>query len=361
MDIATEGPAKGKSGKGKNGGKNGGKSAREAYYDRISKLDMAPLWVVLKDIIPAQPKTVCAPAIWRYKDVRPYVSEAGSIISAQEASRRVLVLENPLLRGKSRITQSLYAGLQLILPGEIAPPHRHAASAIRFILDGEGAYTQVDGEKTIMAPGDFVLTPFWTIHDHGNTSKKSMMWLDVLDVPTVNFFETSFYEHFEEEKQNTKRDHEDSLMRYGSGVLPDGTDRTPKNSPIINYPYKRMRPILDRLAKAGDIDPRHGARFRYANPVTGGWALPTMGAHLALLPKNFKGKDYQATDGTIFVCVEGEGSTKIGGKVFEWGPKDVFVIPSWMKYSHNAKKESVLFSISDRPAQEALGIWREKA
>ena len=107
-------------------GKNGN-AAREAYYDRISKLDMAPLWVVLKDIIPEQPKTVCAPAIWRFKDVRPYVSEAGSIITAQEASRRVLVLENPLLRGKSRITQSLYAGLQLILPGEIAPPHRHAA------------------------------------------------------------------------------------------------------------------------------------------------------------------------------------------------------------------------------------------
>ena len=88
--------------------------------------------------------------------------------------------------------------------------------------------------------------------------------------------------------------------------------------------------------------------------------MPTMGAHLALLPKGFKGKDYQSTDGTIFVCVEGEGSTKVGGKMFEWGPKDVFVVPSWMKYSHNAKKESVLFSISDRPAQEALGIWREK-
>src|SRR3978361_36734 len=145
MDAVTQG--KTKAGKGKAGGKN---DARAAYYDRISKLDMAPLWVVLKDIIPEQPKTVCAPAIWHYKDVRPYVSEAGSIISAQEASRRVLVLENPLLRGKSRITQSLYAGLQLILPGEIAPPHRHAASAIRFILDGEGAYTHVDGAKPIL-------------------------------------------------------------------------------------------------------------------------------------------------------------------------------------------------------------------
>ena len=128
------------------------------------------------------------------------------------------------------------------------------------------------------------------MHDHGNTSKKPMMWLDVLDVPTVNFFETSFYEHFDDEKQNTKRDDEDSLMRYGSGVLPDGTDRTPKNSPIINYPYARMRPILERLAKAGDVDPRHGARFRYANPVTGGWALPTMGAHLALLAQGLQGQ-----------------------------------------------------------------------
>src|SRR6476660_3254565 len=366
MDIATDGPAKTKAAKGKNGGKNGnktaskgGQAAREAYYDRISKLDMAPLWVVLKDIIPEQPKTVCAPAIWRYKDVRPYVSEAGSIITAEEATRRVLVLENPLLRGKSRITQSLYAGLQLILPGEIAPPHRHAASAIRFILDGEGAYTQVDGEKTIMSPGDFVLTPFWTIHDHGNTSKTSMIWLDVLDVPTVNFFETSFYEHFDDEKQNKRLEDQDSLARYGSGVLPDGTDTSLNRSPIINYPYAKMKPVLQRMMKTGDVDARHGARVRYANPFNGGWVMPTMGAHLAMLPKGFKGKDYRATDGTIFVCQEGEGTTKVGGETFEWGPKDVFVVPSWMKYSHQTKKESVLFSISDRPAQEALGICRE--
>jgi gentisate 1,2-dioxygenase len=357
MDIAA---AKAKAGKGKNGnnGKNGAEAAREAYYEKISKLDMAPLWVVLKDIIPDEPKTVCAPAVWHFKDVKPLVAEAGQVISAEEATRRVLVLENPKLRGQSRITQSLYAGLQLILPGEIAPPHRHSPAAIRFILDGEGAYTQVDGEKTLMSPGDFVLTPSGTIHDHGNESKKSMIWLDVLDVPTVNFFETCFYEHFDYERQNTRRADGDSLDRYGSGVLPDGTAH--RNSPIVNYPYAKMRQILERLARAGDIDPHHGARFRYANPLTGGPVMPTMGAHLALLPKNFKGKNYQATDSTIFVCVEGEGTTKAGDQTLEWGPKDVFVVPSWMKHAHNAKKESVLFSISDRPAQEALGIWREK-
>ena len=359
MDLAAQTGAKAKNGN-KNGKKDSGKSARDAYYERISKLDMAPLWVVLKDIIPDEPKTVCSPAIWHFEDVKPLVAEAGSVISAEEATRRVLVLENPSLRGQSRITQSLYAGLQLILPGEIAPPHRHSPAAIRFILDGEGAYTQVDGEKTVMSPGDFVLTPAGTIHDHGNDSKKSMIWLDVLDVPTVNFFETCFYEHFEYKRQNTRRDQNDSLVRYGSGILPDGSDQATKHSPIVNYPYAKMRPILERLRSAGDVDPRHGARFRYANPRTGGWVMPTMGAHLALLPKGFKGKNYQATDSTIFVCVEGEGATKVGDKMLEWGPHDVFVAPSWTKYAHNAKKESVLFSISDRPAQEALGLWRER-
>jgi gentisate 1,2-dioxygenase len=334
---------------------------RQAYYDAISKLGMAPLWVVLKDIASNEPKTVCAPAIWRFNDVKSAVYKAGKIISAEEATRRVLILENPNLRGKSRITQSLFAGLQLILPGEIAPPHRHTAAATRFILSGGGAYTQVDGEKTIMQTGDFVTTPHWTTHDHGNTSKRPMIWLDVVDVPTINFFETSFYEHCVDEKQNTRRDHEDSLFRYGMGILPDGADTKLNRSPIINYPYAKMRPILDRLVRAGDVDPRHGARFRYANPLNGGWTMPTMGAHLALLPKGFKGSGYRSTDGTIFVCVEGEGSTKIDDTVLEWGPKDVFVVPSWMRYSHAAKRASVLFSISDRPAQEALGIWRESS
>ena len=131
-------------------------------------------------------------------------------------------------------------------------------------------------------------------------------------------------------------------------------------SPIINYPYAKMRPILERLARTGDVDPHHGARFRYANPVNGGWVMPTMGAHLALLPKGFKGKDYRSTDGTIFVCVEGQGSTRVDGQVLEWGPRDVFVIPPWKRYAHTAKDESVLFSISDRPMQESLGIWREE-
>jgi gentisate 1,2-dioxygenase len=167
-------------------------ATRKAYYERIAKKDMAPLWERLKDLVPREPVTACQPAIWHFKDVKALVHEAGELITAREAERRVLVLENPGQKGKSRITNTLYAGLQLILPGEIAPAHRHTSSAIRFILDGEGAYTQVEGEKTIMSPGDFVITANWCAHDHGNQSKQSMIWLDVLDLPTVNFFESAF-------------------------------------------------------------------------------------------------------------------------------------------------------------------------
>jgi gentisate 1,2-dioxygenase len=249
----------------------------------------------------------------------------------------------------------------MILPGEIAPAHRHVSSAIRFVLEGEGAYTAVEGEKAFMVPGDFVITANWAPHDHGNPSNQPMMWLDVLDFPAVNFFEASFADYFDEKDkmQNTSRGDGDSLAFYASGVLPDGAPVALNRSPVVNYTYARTRPILDRLEKAGDIDKSHGARVRYANPINGGPVLPTMGAHLALLPKGFSGEPYRATDGTIFVCVAGAGVTKVEDKVLEWSANDVFVVPPWKRYTHHPSKESVLFSISDRPAQQALGIWRE--
>jgi gentisate 1,2-dioxygenase len=333
---------------------------RAAYYDRIGKQNLAPLWEVLKGLVPPRPQTPCVPALWRFADVKNTVLEAGGIITAKEAERRVLIFENPALRGRSRITQSLYAGLQLILPGEIAGAHRHTASAIRLVLDGEGAYTAVEGEKTVMRRGDLIITANWAVHDHGNPSQQPMIWLDVLDLPTVNFFDAAFAEHMDAESQSNTREDGDSYARYGSGVLPDGAAKDMIRTPIINYPYTRIKPVIERMAKSDDVDPHHGARVRYANPVDGGWVTPTMGAQIALLPKGFKGKDYRSTDGTIFVCVEGEGSTKVEDQIFHWTPGDVFVVPSWNRHAHTAKSESVLFSISDRPAQEKLGIWREQ-
>ena len=340
------------------GPKHNIEAMRQAYYERIAKHDMTPLWKVMKNVVTKEPLTRCAPVIWHYDDIKRLVMESGALITAEEAERRVLILENPGMRGESKATNTLFAGVQMILPGEVAPAHRHVSSAIRFVLDGEGAYTAVEGEKAFMSPGDFVITANWAPHDHGNPSDKPMLWLDVLDAPAINFYETSFGEDFGGPTQATTRRDGDSLCFYGSGVLPDGTPPT-KRTPIINYTYARTRPVVERMMAAGDIDKSHGARVRYANPSTGGPVLPTMGANLAMLPKGFRGEPYCATDSTIFVCAEGRGSTDVDGQVLEWRPRDVFVVPSWKRYAHTTAEQSVLFSISDRPAQEALGIWRE--
>jgi gentisate 1,2-dioxygenase len=343
------------------GPKHNIEAIREEYYQRIAKHDMTPLWKVMASVVTKEPVTRAAPVIWHYGDIKRLVMESGGLITAEEAERRVLILENPGMRGQSKATNTLFAGVQMILPGEVAPAHRHVSSAIRFVLDGEGAYTAVEGEKSYMAPGDFVITANWAPHDHGNTSDQPMLWLDVLDFPQVNFFEASFAEQFGHATQSTSRADGDSLAFYGSGVLPDGTPARPNSSPVINYTYARTRPIIERMLKAGDIDKRHGARVRYANPINGGPVLPTMGANLAMFPAGFKGESYRATDGTIFVCAEGKGTTTVDGQVLEWGPWDVFVVPPWKRYSHQTEQQSVLFSISDRPSQEALGIWREEA
>src|SRR5499426_1547198 len=167
---------------------------RLAFYDRISRKHLTPLWTSLANLVTPEPTSACRPASWSFADIRTAMLEAGDLITAKEAERRVLILENPGLRGQSKITTDLYAGVQLVLPGEVAPAHRHAQSALRFVLEGDGAHTAVDGERTVMHEGDFIITPPMAWHDHGNTTDKPMFWLDGLDVPLIQTLDASFVE-----------------------------------------------------------------------------------------------------------------------------------------------------------------------
>ena len=334
---------------------------RQAFYARLDQNDTAPLWEVLSRLVLPEPQPSILPALWKYDAIRPLLMEAGRLLTVQEAERRVLVLENPGLRGASQITQSLYAGLQLIQPGEVAASHRHAASALRLVVEGDGGgYTAVDGERTSMRTGDFVLTPSWTFHDHGNLGAAPVIWMDVLDVPIVNLFDTSFSEHHPQETQPISRAEGDAFARYGAGLLPIEYTPPSPSSPAFTYPYSRSRPALEQLARNGSIDRCHGVKMQYVNPATGGYPLPTIAAFLQLLPKGFAGKAYRSTDSTIYHVVEGRGRSRIGSQTFEWGPRDIFVVPSWQPVSHEASEEAVLFSASDRAAQKALGLWREE-
>jgi gentisate 1,2-dioxygenase len=338
----------------------GRRAEREAFYRRIAAQNLAPLWEVLHELVPPSPRTACQPAFWSYEELRPWVIESGALISAREATRRVLVLENPGLCGQSRVTSSLYAGLQLLLPGEVAPAHRHTQSALRFVLEGRGAFTTVEGEPAFMEQGDLILTPSWTWHDHGSRGGEPTVWLDGLDIPVHAFLGTGFREDLGAGAQQPARPAGDALARFGANMVPVDHRPEPRASPLFSYPYARTREALAKMSAGAPPDACHGFKLRYVNPTTGDHVLPTISAFMQLLPKGFRTAWYHSTDATVFVPIEGSGRSTVGERVFQWRPRDVFVVPSWAPVRHEAAEESVVFSFSDRAIQERLGAWREQ-
>ncbi len=336
-------------------------AARLAFYGRIAPKRLAPLWEVINDLVPLEPISACAPHLWRYADVRAHLLEACALISAEDADRRVLILENPALRGESRITRSLFAGLQIIMPGEVAPSHRHVPAALRFVIEGSAAYTNVNGECTTMHPGDFVVTPSWSWHDHGHPGVGPMVWLDGLDMHMVKFFEASFREHEPAvEARPPARAEGASLAAFGNSMLPVGHRATGLTSPVFNYPYGRAREALEMMRRTDPLDPWHGHKLRYINPINGDDAIPTIATAMQLLPQGTATKPYRSTSSTVFVVVEGSGKTVVAGATLAWQPHDVFVVPSWMAHTHHAAQDAVVFSFSDQGVQRKLGFWREE-
>lgn len=332
---------------------------RRNYYRRIAKKNLRPLWEVLDSLVPREPTPRCRPSFWKFDEIRTPLLEARELISAKEAIRRVLILENPAFPGESRVTNALYAGLQLLCPGEIAPAHRHTQSALRFMLQGQGAFTTVNGERHYMSPGDLVLTPGWSWHDHGSEVSEPVIWLDGLDIPIVQMFDAGFSEDADEDQQQVSCPAGDSLARFGSNMLPVGHVSSSKASPVFAYPYACTRDALDRLSSGSTAHAWHGYRMRFINPANGADALPTISTFIQLLPAAFSGGAFRSTDATVYVCVEGRGRTTVGDETFVWSPSDIFVVPSWYPCRHESYEEAVLFSFLDRVVQEQIGCWRE--
>lgn len=340
------------------------KADRKAYYDRIGRHHLLPLWESLHTLVPLEPQPKTQPVMWKYEEIRADVMRSASVISTEEAIRRVLVLENPGLPGSAGVTSSLYAGLQLIMPGEIAPSHRHTQSALRFIIEGKTAWTAVNGERTAMSPGDFIITPSWTWHDHGNAEASEggepVVWLDGLDIPLVRFLDTGFSEVYPEAVQPLLRAEGDSFARYGHNMLPVRHRVTNPTSPIFSYPYERTREALAQMYRNGDVDPWDGIKLRYVNPATGGWAIPSIATFMQFLPAGFRGRRSRSTDSTVYSVVEGSGTARIGEAVYKLAPRDIFVVPSWRPVQFDVAQDLTLFSYSDRPVQEVLNLLREQ-
>ncbi len=335
---------------------------REAFYADLPQFSMQPLWAVLSEAMTAEPRVRSVPHLWRWQDVRPRVLRSGELVTAEEAERRVLMLLNPALPGQAAATATLYAGVQLVLPGEIARTHHHTPNAIRFILEGSAAYTTVDGERTHMEKGDFVTTPIWAWHQHGNESDKPMMWLDGLDMPLVLKLDAMFYEEYPDVEQPVKRPLDDSTYRFGQNMLPAWEQPATAKlySPVLNYRWTTTRPALHSL-RDDPGSPFDGIILEYTNPYTGLSVLPTMSAYLQLLRKGEHTRAHRHVASTVYNVAEGRGFSVIAGQRFDWEEGDTFVVPAWSWHEHaSVGGEAVLFSFNDRPVLQAFGLEREQ-
>lgn len=331
-------------------------------YKAMEPSRLLPLWESLHALVLPEPKSAAQAYRWDYATAREFLLRAGDLISAEQAERRVLILENPGLPGQSAITSSLYAGLQLILPDEVAPCHRHSQNALRFVMEGSGAYTALDGEKAVMQPFDLVLTPAGQWHDHGNASDRPMIWLDGLDIPTVRLFDAQFAERLDTATHPETVPPGDTLARYGHNLRPvrgSTADRRPAARPLFHYRHADWRPALEAMSRSAEIDPHLGHALEFFNPTDGGPVLATISAQVRLLPAGFETGPRQSTDGTVLVVVDGEGEIEIGEQTIRLSPLDTVVVPAWARHVIRAERELVLFGYSDKASQVKLDLYRE--
>ena len=331
------------------------------FYRRIDDDNLYPVWEAVKEMITKGPQTDAQPYLWRFDDIRPFVVESGGLVSGEDAERRTLMLENPAMRGKRCITEALYSGLQCIMPGEIAEPHRHTPSALRMVIESETGYTSVNGERCAMAPGDLILNPSWTWHGHGHDGPGPHISMTCLDVPLVRFLGPVFAEPWTGNTVFPDGNPEgDSHARFGANMLPMDHAPTAPTSPIFRYPYSETRDALLRLAEVDSHqDPSHGVKMEYINPETAGPVLPTLSAFMQLMPAGFCGQTHCTTAAWVYHAVEGQGRTIIGDATFEWGPRDIFVVPAWYPHRHETDTQSFLYSFSDKGVHQKLGLYRE--
>jgi len=333
------------------------------FYAELGRRHLAALWTVTADLLPREPKTKALPWLWRWKELAALALRAGELVPIERGGeRRVLALVNPGLGGKYATTHTLWGAVQILLPGEIAPAHRHTPAAIRFILQGEGGFTTVEGDKCLMSPGDLVLTPPWTWHDHGTEGREPVIWFDGLDLPLAHDLDAVFFEPYPEHVQPVARVN-DAERRFGTGqLLPTWERRADRSSPLYNYKWPETREALDRLAQ-GEGSPFDDVALEYANPTTGGPVLPTLACWIQLLRPGVRPRAHRHASSAVYVVFEGSGESIIGGQRFLWERGDMFVIPPWTWHEHANPTggEAILFSIHDTPVMEALGLYREEA
>jgi gentisate 1,2-dioxygenase len=338
-----------------------------ALHSRLAEYSLSGHWQ------PRERNPELVPHHWPWSVIYSCLMESGEVVKLggidDAAKRRTVQLVNPALTNKKATTRTIQLSIQLVKPGERAECHRHSAAALRFVVESDGVgYTNVEGEQMLMEPGDLVLTPNWTWHDHYNGGKNNLVWLDVLDSHLTNYFDASFHENYAEgPAQPIVKPDGYGRSQYGA-IRPRMTN--PGNAALpYNYKWRDTLKALNDIAASGHRDAHDGVLLEYSHPITGGPTMPTIGCWVQMIPPGETTTPHRHTSSTIYHVVQGSGLANVGakkgaGKELSYGPHDCFFVPSWNWHhfeNKSSKEPAIIFSVTDRPVLESIGLFREEA
>ena len=331
-----------------------------AYSDELEKRSLAPLWAALHLLLPNERQTRAVPHCWRWTELRPLLLEAGRLVGIDQAERRVLVLRNPGLTGQFAATATLFAGMQIILPGETAPSHHHTPTALRMIVEGTGAFTTVEGIRCDMEPGDLIITPPMRWHDHGHEGSAPMIWLDGLDIPLVRSLEQAWASKMRPAEPPAHASDSSQDEYTAAGLVPRHSRYPEIGYPQVRWPWKTVRAALAGLAATASRETP--VILRYVSPRTGTFPLATMGCEAQWLRPGEQTRAERRTGSAVYHVIEGQGESRIGESTIAWAPGDSFAAPPWHWIEHRsaAGAPAALFQLNDEPALRALGLWQEE-
>lgn len=354
--------------------------ALEELYRGFEKQLLVPLWTEIGDLMPAHPRSKALPHLWRWHNLRELAARAGELVPVgRGGERRAIALANPGLGGRPFATPTLWAAIQFLMPGEDAPEHRHTQHAFRFVIEGEGVWTVVDGDPVAMRRGDFLPQAGWNWHAHHNATAEPMAWIDGLDIPFQYVTEAQFFEFGRDQLSDAERatpDRSRAERLWGHpGLRPlvanAANAANSAGSPLLAYRWEHTnRALADQLALeaegyGGTVEPGHAA-VRYANPATGGDVLSTIRVEMHRIARGAQTSPVRETGSSVYAVFDGSGTVTVGDTTWSVTRGDVFVVPSWQPFSARSEAGATdsdagaldLFRFSDSPVFEALKLDR---
>jgi gentisate 1,2-dioxygenase len=343
----------------------GVKSEVARLNDDMEANFLTPLWQIEEATMPLQPRPKAVAWLWKWSDLYDIAQRSGRLVPVERGGdRRAIALRNPGLGGQPFATPTLWAAVQWLNGHEVAPAHRHTAQAVRFIINGSGSWSTVEGDRVFLERGDFVLTPAWLWHDHGSKTDEPAVWMDGLDIPLNNYLDASFFEPYPGEAQEVTAALNETVLKYGIGQLrPAWEKRSVDYPPMFTYKWADTERALNNLAQV-DASPFDDVALEYINPHTGGSVMPSFSCWIQMLRPGAHTQAHRHVGSAVYHVFEGSGETVINGIRFAWEQGDMFVIPSWAWHEHHnssAEKRAILFSIHDTPVLAALNKYREEA